>query len=79
MKKTVAIFSPNQNVYSETFIQAHRQLGFRIKFYYGGYLPNTLESENDIFDLSLSARIKWRLLKDFTFEEKKILFSLKVL
>lgn len=77
MKKTLAIFSPNQNVYSETFIQAHKQLGFNIKFYYGGLLPNALESENDIFDSSFSARVKWHLLKDFTFEEKKILLSLR--
>jgi len=77
MKKTLAIFSPHQNSYSETFIQAHKQLNFNIKFYYGDNLPNALESENDIFDSSLSARVKWHLLKGFSFDEKRILFSLR--
>jgi len=74
---TLAIFSPNKNVYSETFIQAHKNLPFNIKFYYGGYLPSGLEGEADILKLSFFERIKRRLLRGFSFQEKKILFSLR--
>jgi colanic acid/amylovoran biosynthesis glycosyltransferase len=39
----LAILSPNQNAYSETFIQSHRKMHFEIKYYYGGSLPYALE------------------------------------
>ena len=77
MKKTLAIFSPVQNAYSESFIQAHRRLDFKIKFYYGNYLPNALESDKNIFDSSISSRIKRRLLRVVGLEEKKLLYSLR--
>jgi glycosyltransferase involved in cell wall biosynthesis len=77
MKKTLAIFSLNKITYSETFIQAHKNLDFNIKYYYGGELPTALEGEHDILKLSFKERIKRRLLKDFTFAEKKIIFSLR--
>lgn len=77
MNKTLAIFSPNQNAYSETFIQAHRQLPFQIRFYFGGWLPTTLESDENILRLSFFERLKRRLLKGFSYAEKKILFSLR--
>ena len=75
--KTLAILSPNQNAYSETFIQAHKRLPFNIKFYYGGSLPTALEGDSNILKLSFFERIKRRLLKGFSFEEKRILFSLR--
>jgi len=75
--KTLAIFSLNKITYSETFIQAHKNLDFNIKFYYGGKLPTDLEGEDNILKLSFKERIKRRLLKDFSFAEKKILFSLR--
>jgi glycosyltransferase involved in cell wall biosynthesis len=77
MKKTLAIFSPRINGYSETFIQAHKNLPFNIRYYYGGNLPTELELEYNILELSLKERIKKRLLKGFSFEEKRILFSLR--
>lgn len=44
MNLKLAIISPNQNAYSETFIQAHKQIpGVQVKFYYNGALPNSLE------------------------------------
>lgn len=77
MKKTLAIFSLNKITYSETFIQAHKNLDFNVKYYYGGKLPTALEGERNILKLSFKERIKRRLLKDFSFAEKKILFSLR--
>lgn len=47
-KKKIAIFSPKQNAYSETFIQAHKTLPFQISFYYGGYFPLELEGQGSI-------------------------------
>jgi len=77
MTKTVAIFSPKQNAYSETFIQAHKKLPFNIKFYYGGALPSCLESEEAILEVSFPERIRRRVLKGFSFPEKRLLFSLR--
>lgn len=77
MKRTLAIFSPNRNQYSETFIQAHKKLDFNIKFYYGGWLPTALEMDNNILKLSFKERIKRKRLRGFGFEEKRILFSLR--
>ena len=40
----IALLSPNQNSYSETFIQAHKEyLKGKIFYYFGGELPNKLE------------------------------------
>lgn len=40
----IALFSPSQNAYSETFIQNHKN-GFEgdVFFYYGGFVPTNLE------------------------------------
>jgi colanic acid/amylovoran biosynthesis glycosyltransferase len=44
IKPVLAIVSPNQNVYSETFIQAHKGIpDFDVKFYYNGAIPQNLE------------------------------------
>ncbi len=58
--KTLAILSPNENVYSETFIQAHKKLPFIIKYYYGGFLPARLEGKGEIFNGSLWKKVKRR-------------------
>ncbi len=76
MPKTLAILSPGQNAYSETFIQAHRKLPFNIKFYYGGSLPFLLE-EGNILALPTPEKIKRKLLKGFSDAEKLLLFSLR--
>lgn len=42
----LAQIAPNQNAYSETFIQNHKKhFDANVKFYYGGYLPTHLEGE----------------------------------
>lgn len=76
MMPTLAIFSPNQNAYSETFIQAHKQLPFDIRFYYSGYLPASLEGKSMI-KLRWKLRVEKKLLKGFSASEKKLMFSLK--
>lgn len=44
-KLNIAIFSPNENAYSETFIHAHKKfLDGNIFYYYGGYVPLFLEN-----------------------------------
>ena len=50
MKKTkLAIISPNQNAYSETFIQAHKELiDAEIFYYYGSSIPSNLEGVGNI-------------------------------
>lgn len=45
----LAIISPSQNSYSETFIQAHKKIeADKISFYYGGNIPNYLEGKGVI-------------------------------
>lgn len=44
MRPNLAIISPSQNAYSETFIQAHKHIpGMNVRFYYGDPLPIMLE------------------------------------
>ncbi len=43
----IALLSPNQNAYSETFIQAHKNLiKGKVYYYYSGILPTQLEGGN---------------------------------
>jgi len=75
--KTIAIFSPIRNSYSETFIQAHKKLPFTIKFYYDGELPTKLEGEENITQFSLWQRAKKKLNNRFDFHEHALINSLK--
>ena len=77
MKKTLAIISPNQNAYSETFIQAHKKLPFNIKYYYNGYLPAQLEGRKSLIEFSIKERIAKKLKKEFSLREYALLYSLK--
>ncbi|BAO55732.1 glycosyltransferase [Nonlabens marinus] len=50
-KFNIAIFSPNQNPYSETFIQAHKNyLEGNIFYYYGTGINTQLENSARVFD-----------------------------
>lgn len=44
MIKNIAIISPNENAYSESFIQAHKKIKGNIYFYYKGHIPTLLEN-----------------------------------
>lgn len=48
MKLNLALISPNQGLYSETFIQNHRFMDANIKYYYGDHLPTHLEGEGKL-------------------------------
>lgn len=54
----LAIVSPNQNAYSETFIQAHKNIpGTNVKFYFGGGIPKELEGKGSIMSRKLTERL----------------------
>jgi len=54
----LAIISPNQNAYSETFIQAHKRIpGVKVFYYYGGGIPNFLEGHGAVASKALWAKI----------------------
>jgi colanic acid/amylovoran biosynthesis glycosyltransferase len=77
----VALISPNQKAYSETFIQQHKKhIKGNIYFYYDGYLPKRLEGELLINPRKL--RVKHILkghyrLNKFSLSELLILNSFK--
>lgn len=73
----LAIFSPNENAYSETFIQAHRQLPFAISYYYQGWLPTRLDPQGSIVQFSLAERIKKKFTAGFSLQEHALLNSLR--
>jgi glycosyltransferase involved in cell wall biosynthesis len=81
MKKNVALISPDQNSYSETFIQAHKNyLDANVFYYYGEYLPFYLENKGALLTNwnRFSGLIK-RILKltKFNFLEQSVLKSFK--
>ncbi|QJD97367.1 glycosyltransferase [Mucilaginibacter robiniae] len=57
----LAIFSPNANAYSETFIQAHKQLPFQVKYYYDGFVPKALEGKGKLSNNALVNRVVSKL------------------
>jgi glycosyltransferase involved in cell wall biosynthesis len=75
--KTLAIFSPDQNTYSETFIHAHKNLPFNIKYYYNGLLPTQLEGKGSLIRFSIKERIEKKIRKGFTLQQYGLLYSLK--
>lgn len=77
MTQTLAIISPIRNAYSETFIQAHKNLPFNIKFYYEGLLPSKLEYQENIFLFNFLEKIKIRLNKNFNLSEHALINSLR--
>jgi len=65
MKKPVlALFSPNENRYTETFVQAHRRLlDADIRYIYGGWMPQFTEKNGPLVGQSILAKIGRRLEK----------------
>ena len=63
-KIRLAILSPSRDAYSETFIQAHREIpGMDIRFYYQGFLPSRLEGKGDLINHSLASKVQRKLYK----------------
>ena len=75
--KTLAIFSPSQNVYSETFIRAHKKLPLNIKYYYDGFLPTKLEETKSLYKINLWEKLKLRINRKFSLPEYALFKSLK--
>jgi len=76
--KTLAIFSPNEITYSETFIQAHKKLPYNIRYYYGGMLPVKAEFNPNLIDFSLRERIEKKITQHgFNLREYALMNSLK--
>lgn len=78
----IAIFTPSQNPYSETFIQAHKQyLKDKVFYYYGSGSQVQLEGDDDFRSSgkTLQLKLKRKLLrKPYSFiNEQLILNSLK--
>lgn len=76
MLKTLAIFSPGQNAYSETFILAHKKLPFTIRYYYDGYLPTKLEGADGLAVFTLAQQIEKKLKRNFNLAEHALKNSL---
>ncbi|MCV9388811.1 glycosyltransferase [Reichenbachiella ulvae] len=80
-KIKVALISPSQNAYSETFIQSHkRYLDGDIFYYYGGKLPLYLEGSQSIVPTAIRIinKLAGWIRKDTSFESAANLeYSLK--
>lgn len=57
----IAIVSPNKNAYSETFIQAHRELLQNSVYYYGGMVPNELDVQGTLYPKSFFGKVILKL------------------
>lgn len=75
--KTLAIFSPGYNCYSETFIRAHETLPYKIKHYYGGYFPSVLEGCKSLISLTFSERIEKKMNGNFNLQQFALYKSLQ--
>lgn len=80
-KNRIAMVSPSQNAYSETFIQAQKKgLKGQMFYYFGGHLPTSLEGVgrlNNDYN-KITAKIKLKLgLTQFTAAELAFIKSLK--
>ncbi|MTH17536.1 glycosyltransferase [Flavobacterium sp. LC2016-01] len=80
-KNRIAIVSPSQDVYSETFIQEQKNgLKGKVYYYYGGAVPQFLEEFGKLGSKSLvwSTKIKRKLgFKTFSVTEKAFMSSLQ--
>ena len=75
-KIIIALLSPNNNAYSETFIQVHKNsLNGNIKYFYGGIPPEYLEGYGKINPLykKIINFLIGKFLNDPNYDEKKAL------
>lgn len=83
MDANVAVISPNYNAFSETFIQAHKNIDANVLYYFGGRIPNQLEGygfiDQNYFTIQkIFLQGKFRILnKGFTYNEHVLSKSLK--
>lgn len=77
-KTNLAILSPSQNAYSETFIQAHKKFIYtNTKYYYGGIIPQYLEGYGNINPIIKKGinKLASHYKKDILLAEKRALIS----
>lgn len=76
---TLAILSPNENAYSETFIQAHKSLPFKNFFYCNGRIPSKLEGTSGLTRLihKVYFRLKFLINKKLTPSEQLLKYLLQ--
>jgi colanic acid/amylovoran biosynthesis glycosyltransferase len=74
----LAILSPNKEAYSETFIQAQRNIaGTEVFFYYNGAVPRMLEGKGELSQLRKKNLLSYFWKKDFDLISRSFLYSLK--
>lgn len=76
----LAILSPSQNGYSETFIQAHKSLPFKTSYYFGDYIPSQLENSGPLIRNSWERnlfRLRRRIYEHMSVPELALVSSLK--
>jgi len=67
MNKNIAIVTNSNNVYSETFIQAHKNINANVFFYYSGRIPEMLENYGRLYKstfINLFLRVYFRLFQN---------------
>ena len=81
--KTIALISPNRSAYSETFIQAHKNLlHAEVKYYYDGSLPCCLEGAGQLQPTRADTALKrmctlLHVRADTTLQEDLLIASFK--
>jgi glycosyltransferase involved in cell wall biosynthesis len=72
-KPILALVSPNQNAYSETFIHAHRRLiDADIRYYYGGLIPRCLDGSGPLQSKARAGLIQLRMRRSLLYPELNI-------
>jgi colanic acid/amylovoran biosynthesis glycosyltransferase len=80
-KKNLAICTPSGNAYSETFIQAHKDVpNANIFYYYNGTIPRTLENIGNLYPDSFFSKIHFYIIrflfyKNFSLQEITLIRS----
>lgn len=73
----LALVAPQNNAISETFIRAHKLLPFNIKFYYGGYFPNSLEGVETIYKFNFIEKILFKVTNNRNLTKHAVIKSFK--
>ncbi|RYE28071.1 MAG: hypothetical protein EOP48_33915, partial [Sphingobacteriales bacterium] len=76
-KATLAICAPGLNVYSETFIRAHKTLPYNVKYYYNSFLPFELEGEGILAKFDLASKLRKKFARQFNYGEHDLRASFR--
>lgn len=71
-KLNVALFSPNETAYSETFIEAHKEnIKENIFYYYGGFIPQFLSGRGQLSEIIKASGFLGKLFSCIREKNKK--------